>query len=112
MPCTGEGCTKGACIAGIVLQQSWPWWPCDEHGIDLQHSIACSGVVMAPQSNAYPVRATASTATTIGFARFIHNQRSRVPDFRQVLPQILFVIPPAPEQSSEHTRVPAPKLYS
>lgn len=24
MPCTEEGCTKGACIAGMVLQQSCP----------------------------------------------------------------------------------------
>jgi len=23
-PCATDGCTKGACIAGIVLQQSWP----------------------------------------------------------------------------------------
>lgn len=23
-PFTDDGCTKGACIAGIVLQQSWP----------------------------------------------------------------------------------------
>jgi len=32
------------------LQQSWPVWPCDEHGMELQHCIACSGVDVAPQS--------------------------------------------------------------
>jgi hypothetical protein len=30
--------------------------------MELQHSIACSGVVAAPQSNAYAARAIASTA--------------------------------------------------
>lgn len=39
-PCTDGGCTKGACMVGMVLQQSWPWWPCDEQCIDLQHCIA------------------------------------------------------------------------
>jgi hypothetical protein len=24
-PCTDEGCAKGACIDGMVLQQSMPW---------------------------------------------------------------------------------------
>jgi hypothetical protein len=46
------GCTNGACIAGIVLQQSSLAWPCDEQAIDLQHSTACSCVSMAEQSNA------------------------------------------------------------
>lgn len=23
VPCTDEGCTKGECIVGMVLQQSW-----------------------------------------------------------------------------------------
>jgi hypothetical protein len=31
----------------------------------LQHSIACSGVVMPPQSNAYAIKAKASTVTKI-----------------------------------------------
>jgi hypothetical protein len=69
--CTAGGCTKGACIAGIVLQQSCPGWPCDEHGIDLQHSMAWSGVVIAPQSNAYPARATTRTATRVGLEKRI-----------------------------------------
>ncbi len=33
--------------------------------MDLQHFIACSGVVIAPQSNAYPVRATPSKTIRI-----------------------------------------------
>jgi hypothetical protein len=60
--CTDEGCTKGACIVGMVLQQFWPWWPCDEQCIELQHCIACSGVVMPPQSDAYAATAKVSTA--------------------------------------------------
>jgi hypothetical protein len=47
-----DGCTNGACIAGIVLQQSSLAWPCDEQAIDRQHSTACSCVIMAEQSNA------------------------------------------------------------
>jgi hypothetical protein len=39
--------------------------------MDLQHCIACSGVVVAPQSNAYAERASASAATRIGFAKRI-----------------------------------------
>jgi hypothetical protein len=66
MPCTDEGCTKGACIVGMVLQQSWPLRPCGEQGIELQHCIDCSGVMVAPQSNAYVARLTASTTTKIG----------------------------------------------
>src|SRR4029077_13753017 len=52
IPCTDEGRTKGACAAGMVLQQSCPRWPCGEQGIDLQHCMACSGVVMVEQSTA------------------------------------------------------------
>lgn len=51
-PCTEEGCTKGACITCMVLQQSWESCPCDEHGIESQHCIACCGVAMGPQSKA------------------------------------------------------------
>jgi hypothetical protein len=39
--------------------------------MDLQHCIACSGVVMALQSNAYAARATASTVRKIGLAKRI-----------------------------------------
>jgi hypothetical protein len=44
------GCTNGACIEGIVLQQSslLPW--CGGQGMDRQHCIACSGVVNTVQS--------------------------------------------------------------
>jgi hypothetical protein len=73
-PCTDEGCTKGACIVGMVLQQSCPWWPCDEQCIDLQHCIACSGVVAASQSNAYAPRATARIATNNGLMECIIDQ--------------------------------------
>jgi len=66
--CPDEGCTKGACIVGMVLQQSIPRWPCDEQCIELQHCIACSGVVAASQSNAYAPRATASIARRKGLA--------------------------------------------
>src|ERR1700726_2628583 len=71
-PLINEGCTKGAFIAGMVLQQSWPWWPCDEQGMELQQATACSGVV-APQSNAYAARARVSTARRIGLANRITN---------------------------------------
>ena len=47
-----EGCTNGACMAGIVLQQSSLAWPCDEQAIERQHSTACSCVTMGEQSNA------------------------------------------------------------
>jgi hypothetical protein len=56
---------------GIVLQQSWPWCPCDEQGMESQHCIACSGVVAAPQSNAYTTSATTMAATKIRFAQCI-----------------------------------------
>lgn len=48
--CEAAVCTNGACSAGIVLQQSSLPWPCEWHGIDLQHCLACSGAVIAPQS--------------------------------------------------------------
>jgi len=53
---------------GIVLQQSWRSWPCDEQGMELQHCIAWSGVMVAPQSTAYVARMSASTARNIGLA--------------------------------------------
>ena len=73
-PCTDEGGTKGACIVGIVLQQSRPWWPCEAQRIDLQHCIACSGVVAASQSNAYTPRASARIATNNGLMECIIEQ--------------------------------------
>lgn len=51
-PCTEEGCKKGAYIPCMVLQQSWESCPCDEHGIESQHCIACCGVATGPQSKA------------------------------------------------------------
>jgi hypothetical protein len=56
---------------GIILQQSSPWCPCDEQGIESQHCIACSGVVVAPQSNANTASATTIAATKILFTRCI-----------------------------------------
>lgn len=50
--CIDDGCTTGACMDGIDLQQSWPLCPCGAHGIELQHCVASSGVVIAPQSSA------------------------------------------------------------
>jgi len=78
-PCAEAGCRKGACIDGIVLQHSWLcWWPCDEHGIESQHCIACSGVDIARQSNAYIARAIATIASRIGLVKRICNQVRRV----------------------------------
>lgn len=68
--CAEAGCTKGACVDGIVMQHSWLWsWLCGEQGMLLQHCIASSGVVMAPQSIAYRAIATAMTMSNIGFIR-------------------------------------------
>src|SRR5882762_4334655 len=78
-PCAEAGCTKGACTDGIVLQHSWVcWWPGDEQGIESQHCIACSGVAMARQSNAYVARAIATTASRIGLVKRIGIQTRRV----------------------------------
>jgi hypothetical protein len=44
---------------GIVLQQSSLLPLCDGQGIDPQHCIACSGVLIAEQSAAYVMRAAA-----------------------------------------------------
>jgi hypothetical protein len=60
-----------------VLQQSMPWWPCDEQCIEWQHCIACSGVVAAPQSNAYAPRATARITRNNGLAKRITHQAKR-----------------------------------
>jgi hypothetical protein len=55
-----DGCTNGACMDGMVLQQSCWLCPCDEQGIEAQHCAASSGVVIAEQSIVY----AASTATS------------------------------------------------
>lgn len=65
--CADAGCTKGACIVGIDLQQSWLWCPCEEHGIEPQHCMAWSGVIAASQSNPYAARAAASTTKNSAF---------------------------------------------
>jgi len=73
--CAEAGCRKGACRDGIVLQHSWLcWWSWDEQGIESQHCMACSGVDMARQSNAYMARAIATTACRIGLVKRIHTQ--------------------------------------
>src|SRR5881296_2490811 len=80
-PCAEAGCTKGACMDGIVLQHSWLcWWPCDEQGIESQHCIACSGVDMAKQSDAYVARAIAITANRTDLVKRICNHVRRVLD--------------------------------
>lgn len=58
---------------GIDLQQSCPLCPCGAHGIELQHCMACSGVVMAPQSSAYAASATTSAAITSGLRNSLTN---------------------------------------
>jgi hypothetical protein len=64
---------------GIVLQHSWLCWcPCDEQGIESQHCMACSGVDMAKQSDAYVARAIAITANRIGLVKRICTQARRV----------------------------------
>jgi hypothetical protein len=71
------GCTKGACIDGIILQHSWLYsWLCDEQGIVSQHCIACSGVAMAPQSIAYAAIAAAMATNKIGFTGCIPTKLS------------------------------------
>jgi len=42
--------------------------------MELQHSIACSGVVIESQSNAYAASNTAITATNVGFANLIQTK--------------------------------------
>jgi hypothetical protein len=79
--CAEAGRTKGACMDGMVLQQSWLcWWPCDEQGIVSQHCIAASGGDMAKQSKAYVAKAIAITASRIGLLKRICNQGNRVPN--------------------------------
>src|SRR6266481_4708930 len=45
--------------------------------MESQHCMACSGVIAAPQSNAYAARATASAARKIGLAKRIIKQSRR-----------------------------------
>jgi hypothetical protein len=71
--CTVAGGTKGARIAGMDLQQSVPSWPCGAHGIEVQHCVACCGVVIAPQSSAYAARATTSATITIDLKTSLTN---------------------------------------
>jgi len=59
---TDEGCPGTARSAGIVSQQSLPWWPCEAHRINWQHCIACCGVTER-QSSANAPRAIVSAAT-------------------------------------------------
>ena len=71
-PCTEAGCTKGAWMDGMVLQHSWLCsCPCDEQCIVSQHCIACSGVVIAPQSIVYPAIAAAMAKLKTVFTRCI-----------------------------------------
>ena len=50
--CKAGGFTNGPRMVGILLQQFWSLRPCGEHGIEPQHCMACSLVVIAPQSRA------------------------------------------------------------
>lgn len=43
-----------------------PSCPCDEHGIEPQHCIACSGVALASQSSAYTPINSAAIASKMG----------------------------------------------
>ena len=79
--CAEAGCTKGACMDGMVLQHSWLcWWPCDEQCIISQHCIAASGVDMARQSKAYVAKAIVIEASRIGLIKRMLNQGKRVPN--------------------------------
>jgi hypothetical protein len=52
-PCIEAACTNGACIDGMVLQQSWlcsALW--EAHGMVSQHCIASSEVAIGAQSTA------------------------------------------------------------
>ena len=65
------GCTNGACIEGIVLQQSWllPW--CGEQGMDPQHCMACSAVFIAEQSTPYVASTAARASNKIDLPKLI-----------------------------------------
>jgi hypothetical protein len=65
------GFRNGARIVGMVLQQSCPWCPWDEQGIEPQQCIACSGVAMGAQSKAYAASSSATTANKKAFANRI-----------------------------------------
>ncbi len=70
--CAETGCTNGACVEVIVVQHFWLFpWLCGEQGIVLQHCIASSGVVMAPQSVVYAAVANAMAISKTGFAKRI-----------------------------------------
>jgi hypothetical protein len=70
--CADVGCKNGLSIEGMLLQHSMPLsCPCGEQGIDLQHCSACSGVVEAPQSNAYAIKATATISRKSEFTKRI-----------------------------------------
>ena len=85
MPGPDEGCTKGDRSSDMVRQQSRPWWPCDEQGIERQQRIACSGVVMARQSDPYAANATVRTAKKTGLALriFLEARRFGTPASRR-----------------------------
>lgn len=57
------------------MQHSWLCsWLCDEQGMLLQHCIASSGVVIAPQSIAYAAITTAIAMSKITFTRRIYTK--------------------------------------
>jgi hypothetical protein len=83
-PGAEDGCIKGACMDGIVLQHSWLCsWPCDEQCIVSQQCIAASGVDMAKQSTVYVAKAITITGSKIVLIRRIIHQSRRVPNRSQ-----------------------------
>lgn len=78
MMCADAACKNGARVVGMVLQQSRPWCPCIEQCMELQHFVACSGVVIPRQSNPYAARASATAATRIVRANRI-DRKTRIP---------------------------------
>ena len=50
--CDARGCTKVECCEDMFLQHSWLAYPPDIQRMEPQHRMACSGVVMARQSEA------------------------------------------------------------
>lgn len=73
-PCADEGGPMTAWLSAMFLQQSWPGCPCDRQRIELQHFMACSGVVIPTQSDAYAPTATVSTATRTLFPKAIRTR--------------------------------------
>jgi hypothetical protein len=50
-PCIEAACTNGACMDGMVLQQSWLCSAlCEAHGMVSQHCIASSDDAIGAQS--------------------------------------------------------------